>query len=100
MINTSSCNLKFNILIQIKRTFAKELLDSTAKQIYLIKEKSEEKKTVSRKIFQQSSELKQVQELIIVMKGLSTMITSRRQQVKQYVLISSQREEKERELND
>jgi hypothetical protein len=34
------------------------------------------------------------------MKGLSTMITSRRQQVKQYVLISSQREEKERELND
>ena len=34
------------------------------------------------------------------MKGLSTMITSRRQQVNQYVLISSQREEKERELND
>jgi len=28
------------------------------------------------------------------------MITSRRQLVKQYVLISSQREEKERELND
>jgi chaperonin cofactor prefoldin len=34
------------------------------------------------------------------MRGLSTMITSRRQLVKQYVLISSQREEKERELND
>ena len=71
---------------------SQDSLDQSSSQIHLIKKFAEQKRNHSKQVYQQSKSLKQIQEMVTTLKALINNINQRREMVKEYVVLTEQRD--------
>jgi len=87
-------------MIQELNSLEPESINEINLDIQVIKDVNYKRNQHNTYIYSQSKSLKQIQEVVTILKSISASIEERRRLIKQFVLLTEQKTRKQKELDD